>query len=325
MNELKTKYLGLDLNSPIIVSSSALTNSAEKIMKLEQLGAGAVVLKSIFEEQINYETSNLLQHNEYPEAADYILAYAKTNTVENYINLIKLSKSMVQIPIIASINCVTAKDWTDIARKFEEAGADGLELNIHLIITDKKMESVLVEEKYIEILDKVKRAVKIPIAIKIGNDFTNLANIVDKFQAHGAAGIVLFNRFYAPDIDIEKMEFTCSSIFSNPDDIRNSLRWVGLLSDVVKNIDISASTGVHDYKGAIKMLLAGAQTVQVCSTLYKNGLDELKSISEGLRNWIINNGYETVDDIRGILSYKQIKNPTIYERAQFMKYFSSVE
>jgi dihydroorotate dehydrogenase (fumarate) len=325
MAKLETSYLGLKLKNPIIVSSSALTNSVEKIKKLEDFGAGAVVLKSIFEEQINFETSNLLQHNIYPEAEDYILNYAKTNAIEQSMELINNAKARVKLPIIASINCVSDKNWIGFAKKFESAGADALELNMHIIISDINLESEKVEEKYLEILQQVKEAVNLPISVKIGSNFSNLANMVNRLYAFGAQGVVLFNRFYQPDIDIENMHFTSCAVFSNPSDIRNSLRWVGMLSDLVKNVEISASTGVHDHIAAIKMLLAGAQTVQVCSTLYKNGVEKLEKIVNGLNEWIDSGGYDSVNDIRGLMSYKNIKDPSIYERAQFMKYFSSVE
>lgn len=325
MADLKTNYLGLKLKNPVIVSSSALTNSVDKIKRLEENGAGAVVIKSIFEEQINQETSSLLQHNDYPEAGDYILNYAKSNTIENYLELIENAKSEVNIPILASVNCVSSKDWTTFAKTLQDAGADALELNIHIVVSDKELKSNDLEQKYYKILDEVRSTVSIPIAVKIGNHFSNLSYFVNKLYAHGANGVVLFNRFYEPDIDINTMQFTSSEVFSNPSDIRHSLRWIGIISDLVETMEISASTGIHDAGAAIKMLLAGATTVQVCSTLYKNGVQELGKIIAGIEKWMDSKGYESVNDIRGLLSYREIPNPSVYERAQFMKYFSSVE
>ncbi|NJO89575.1 MAG: dihydroorotate dehydrogenase-like protein [Chloroflexia bacterium] len=325
MADLKTTYLGLELKNPVIVSSSGLTNSIDKIKKLEKNGAGAIVIKSIFEEQINHETSSLLKHNNYPEAGDYILNYAKSNTIETYLELVKDAKEQVKIPIIVSVNCVSADDWISFTKTLEEAGADAVELNIHIIVADQELKSADVEQRYYDILKEVRKNTKIPIAVKIGNHFSNLSNFVSRLYAHGANGVVLFNRFYEPDIDIEAMQFTNSEVFSNPSDIRHSLRWVGMLSDLVETVDISASTGVHDSKAAIKMLLAGARTVQVCSTLYKNGVEELNKIVSGISEWMDKKGYENVADIRGLMSYKEIPNPSVYERAQFMKYFSSVE
>ncbi len=325
MANLQTHYLGLEIKNPIIVSSSALTNSVEKIKKLEEKGAAAVVLKSLFEEQINYETSSLLQHKRYPEASDYILHYAKDNTLNEYLNLIKEAKASVSIPVIASINCVSEKDWTKYAADIEEAGADALELNIHIVVSNRDIKSKDIEQKYIDILKNVKEETDLPVAVKIGCHFTNIGRIVDRLNAYGAEGVVLFNRFYEPDIDIDNLKFTSGEIFSSPSDIRHSLRWVGIASNLIPNIDISASTGVHDGKAAIKMLLAGAQSVQVCSTLYKNGIDELTKIIKEISDWMDNKNYKRIADFRGIMSYREIKDPAIYERAQFMKYFSSVE
>ncbi len=325
MADLKTTYLGLELKNPVIVSSSGLTNSIDKIKKLEKNGAGAIVIKSIFEEQINHETSSLLKHNDYPEAGDYILNYAKSNTIENYLELVKDAKEQVQIPIIVSVNCVSTDDWVGFTKTLEEAGADAVELNIHIVVADQELKSADIEQRYYDILKEVRKNTKIPIAVKIGNHFSNLSYFVSRLYAHGANGVVLFNRFYEPDIDIESLQFTSSEVFSNPSDIRHSLRWVGMLSDLVETVDISASTGVHDSAAAIKMLLAGARTVQVCSTLYKNGVEELNKIVNGIAEWMDKKSYEKVADIRGLMSYKEIPNPSVYERAQFMKYFSSVE
>jgi dihydroorotate dehydrogenase (fumarate) len=325
MADLKTTYLGLELKNPVIVSSSGLTNSVDKIKKLEKNGAGAIVIKSIFEEQINHETSSLLKHNAYPEAGDYILNYAKSNTIETYLDLVKDAKEQVKIPIIASVNCVSTDDWVSFTKILEEAGADAVELNIHIVVADPEVKSADIEQKYYNILREVRKNTKIPIAVKIGNHFSNLSNFVSRLYAHGANGVILFNRFYEPDINIDSMQFVSSEIFSNPGDIRHSLRWVGMLSDLVETVDISASTGVHDATAAIKMLLAGARSVQVCSTLYQNGVEELNKIVNGIAEWMDKKGYESVNDIRGLMSYKEIPNPSIYERAQFMKYFSSVE
>lgn len=325
MADLKTKYLGLELKTPLIVSSSGLTNSVEKIKKLEENGAGAVVIKSIFEEQINHETSSLLQHKDFPGAHDYILTYSKSNAIEKYLDLIEKAKKEVNIPVIASVNCVSKDDWTDFAKSIEDAGADAIELNIHIIVSDIEMKGEDVEQKYFDIVAEVNKHIKIPIAVKIGNNFSNLGHFVYRLYAHGAKGVVLFNRFYEPDIDIEDMKFVSSEVFSNPTDLRQSLRWVGMLSDLTDMVQISSSTGVHDAKAAVKMLLAGARTVQVCSTLYKNGVEELGKIAKGISEWMEDKGYKRVRDFRGIMSYKDIPNPSVYERAQFMKYFSNIE
>jgi len=267
----------------------------------------------------------LFEFHVYAEAGDYILNYAKENTLNEYLNLLKDAKKEISIPVIASINCVSDIDWTGYAKDFEEAGADAIELNIHIVVSDRNISSADIEKKYLDIVRKVKQKTKIPIAAKIGYHFSNIGNIVDNIYAQGANGVVLFNRFYEPDIDIDSMKFISSEVFSNPSDIRHSLRWVGILSDLIPNVEISASTGIHDGRAAVKMLLAGAQTVQVCSTLYKNGIDELNKIIKEISDWMDEKNYESIADFRGIMSYKDIKNPSVYERAQFMKYFSSVE
>jgi len=325
MRNLETSYMGLKLKNPIIVSSSGLTNSVEKIKLLEEKNAGAVVLKSLFEEQINFEAGDLLRYNDFPGAEDYILTYSKNNSVEEYLKLIREAKRAVSIPIIASINCVSAADWSQFAKRVEEAGADAIELNIYLFPNKKDISAEELENKYYAIVRKVKSLIKIPLAVKIGSNFTNLPAFVEQLAANGASAVVLFNRFYEPDIDIQEMKITSSEVFSNPTNIRNSLRWVGLISESVNGIQISASTGVHSGEAAIKQLLAGATTVQICSVIYKNGTSEINKILNDLTDWMTQKNFKTIKDFRGKMSSKSIANPSVYERAQFMKYFSNVE
>lgn len=325
MRNLETSYMGLKLKNPIIVSSSGLTNSVEKIKLLEEKNAGAVVLKSLFEEQINFEAGDLLRYNDFPGAEDYILTYSKNNSVEEYLKLIREAKRAVSIPIIASINCVSAADWSQFAKRVEEAGADAIELNIYLFPNKKDISAEELENKYYAIVRKVKSLIKIPLAVKIGSNFTNLPAFVEQLAANGASAVVLFNRFYEPDIDIQEMKITSSEVFSNPTNIRNSLRWVGLISESVNGIQISASTGVHSGEAAIKQLLAGATTVQICSVIYKNGTSEINKILNDLTEWMTQKNFKTIKDFRGKMSSKSIANPSVYERAQFMKYFSNVE
>ena len=322
--DLSTSYMGLSIPSPIIVSSSGLTNSIEKIKAMEEYGAGAVVLKSLFEEQIRYEAGSLLEGTDYPEAQDYVNTYVQDNTLSHYIQLINDAKAAVSIPVIASINCVTADDWTSYAKDIQEAGADAIELNIYIIPTDINEDSFNYEEKYYDIVRQVKSKVSIPIAVKIGQNFTNLPHVVNRLAAFGASAVVLFNRFYEIDIDTEHQKFGSAAIFSTPASIRQSLRWVGILSDRVKKLELSASTGVHDGEAVVKQLLAGAQTVQLCSVLYQKGIGQLRNITEELKEWMEKNGHETIGSFRASMNYSTIDNPSVYERAQFMKYFSSV-
>ena len=326
MANLETKYMGLSLKNPIVVASSGLTNSIEKIKELEAAGAGAVVLKSIFEEQINSEVSHLINkdpQNLYPEAEDYIWNYTRNNSITKHIQLLKEAKKVVSIPIIASINCVSDKEWTAFAKDFEQAGADALELNLFVLPTQRNKSAQEVEQLYIDILLKVKKLVKIPVSIKIGFYFTNLVSVADKMVGAGAQAVVMFNRFYEPDIDINKLEIIPSEVFSSPADIRRSLRWVGILSASVPQLQIAASTGIHDSEAVIKQLLAGAQVTQLCSTLYINGAQQIAGILNDLNVFMKKWNFKTIDDFRGRLSYKNIPDPQMYERSQFMKYFSS--
>ncbi|MCW3806213.1 dihydroorotate dehydrogenase-like protein [Plebeiibacterium marinum] len=328
MTKLNTSYLGLTLKNPIIVSSSGLTNSVEKIAKVVEAGAGAVILKSLFEEQINHEINKQIQQGEgydYPEAMDYITGYTKDNSVGEYLKLIADAKAKFDVPVIASINCFSSDEWIDFAKKIEEAGADAIELNVHVVNTDKNIEASAIEGLYYNIAENISKAIKIPFAIKLGDNFANLVAVVNKLYALGSKGVVLFNRFYQPDIDINNLTLNSASVFSTPSDIRKSLRWVAIVSDKVEQIDVSASTGNHDGESVIKQLLAGASTVQVCSTVYKNGAKVITEMLNELSYWMEEKGFDSIDDFRGKMSYKNIPDPAMYERAQFMKYFSSLE
>jgi dihydroorotate dehydrogenase (fumarate) len=325
MVNLKTTYLGLELKNPVIVSSSGLTDSVDKIKNLEIQGAAAVVLKSLFEEQIKVEAGILKdkETSQYPEASDYISTYVKDNAISNYLTLIKDAKAAVSIPVIASINCYSADEWIYFAKEIESAGADALELNIYYIPIDKDFTSADFENIYFEICLKIKETIKLPVAIKLGSNFTNPSYLVEQLYFRGASGVVLFNRFYETDIDITTLKLKPGNLFSHEYDIRNTLRWVAITSSQVPKIDISASTGVHSSEAAIKLLLAGAQTVQVCSVLYKHGPSFIKTILEGITSWMELNNREDIKSFRGQLNYKNIEDPAVYERAQFMKYFSS--
>ncbi len=328
MANLETSYLGLKLKNPIIVSSSGLTTNLNKIEKVVNAGAGAVVLKSLFEEQINYEINNQIQKGEgydYPEAIDYITGYTKDNSVGAYLKLIKEAKEKFDIPIIASINCFSATEWIDFAKKIEAAGADAIELNIHVVTTDKNVEASVVEGLYYSIAENIKKTLSIPFAMKLGDNFANLVGVVNKLYALGAKGVVLFNRFYEPDIDINSLKLVSASVFSSPSDIRKSLRWVAIVSDKIDQIDVSASTGNHDGESVIKQLLAGAASVQVCSAIYKKGPKVISEMLNELSYWMETKGFNSISDFKGKMSYRNISDPTTYERAQFMKYFSSME
>lgn len=321
MSRLETTYLGLKLKNPVIAGSSGLTSSIEKIKEIEKKGAGAIVLKSLFEEQINYEAGSLADTSDSPEALDYVKYYTKNNTVQEYLDLIKKAKAEINIPVIASINCVSAKDWVDFAKQIEDAGADALEINVFVLPNDRNASGEKYESIYFELADKLKKRLTIPFAFKLGTHFTNLVGFIQKLHV---PGVVLFNRFYAPDIDVDQMKFVSSEVFSSPSDNRDTLRWVGIVSSKIPLLDIAASTGIHDGDAVIKQILAGAKVVQVCSTLYKNGIAQLENIIQDVESWMEKQGFEHIDEFRGKMSYHNIKDPLIYERSQFMKYFSSI-
>ncbi len=324
---LQTNYMGLVLKNPLVVSSSALTNSVAKIKKLEEAGAGAVVLKSLFEEQIAYESNQLVDNmqGDYPEAYDYIKNYTRNNGVSDYVNLIKEAKSAVSIPLIASIHCYSSEEWVDFARQLQTAGADALELNINILNTDKYGDCRAVEEKYFQIVSQVSKSVTIPVAVKIGNQFSDLVAFVKNLYAAGAKGVVLFNRFFQPDIDIDKMAITSAEVFSSPSDYALSLRWIAIISGQIKEVHLSASTGIHDGQTVVKQLLAGAQTVQVCSAIYLQGGEVITQMLHDLTSWMSQKGFMEISEFRGRLNYGGIPDQAVYERTQFMKYFASGE
>jgi dihydroorotate dehydrogenase (fumarate) len=320
--------MGFNLKNPIIVGSSGLTNSVESIVEIEKNGGAAVVLKSLFEEQINMLISKTMHAQDanfgYPEADDYISNYTSSNEIDNYLKLIKGAKEAVNIPIIASINCISSADWVSFARKIQDAGADGLELNIFILPSDPKKDATQNETVYFEIIEKVKKEVSIPVAIKISAYFSGLANMALKLSWTGIKGIVLFNRFFSPDIDIDNFKVTATNVFSHPEELAMSLRWVAMLSSRL-HCDIAASTGIHDGKAVIKQLLAGAKAVQIASVLYKNGFGDIAKMIKDLETWMDKHNFESIDDFCGKMSIKDAENPAAYERVQFMKHFSGIE
>lgn len=323
MADLSTDFVGLKLRNPLIVSSSGLTDSVEKIQKLENAGAGAVVLKSLFEEQILFEAGHLAESSDYPEADDYIKRYTRSNTVDKYLGLIEQASSAVSIPVIASINCVSASEWTDFASKIEDAGAAALELNVYFLPAGKDTNSEDYEKLYLNIAQKVKHQVNIPVIMKLGMHFTHLVNMVNLLYHRGVDGVVLFNRFYSPDINTGDLKMTSSEVFSSPVDLRFSLRWVAIVSAMVDTIHLAGSTGVHDGQAIVKLILAGARAVQVCSAIYKHGPKIITSMLDDLNTWMDQKKFSGQDAFRGQMNYKNLPEPQVYERSQFMKYFSS--
>ncbi len=325
MENLKTTYLGLSLKSPLIVSSSRLTSDLQHLKEAEKFGAGAVVLKSLFEEQILHHISTIPSSVDYPEADDYISNYSRSHSVEEYLDLIRSAKKNLSIPVIPSINCFSPKGWIDFAKNIEDAGADAIEINMFFLPGSRKESSEEAEHVYFELIENLKAAVSLPVAIKIGYRFSNILYMIDQFYMRGVEGIVMFNRFYEPDIDVNRMEIIPAPVFSNEGDRRYVLRWVAMASAQDIDIDISASTGVHSGDDAIRYILAGAETVQLCSVLYKKGFGILKDINEHILGWMKQKGFKNTGDFRGKLNWANYDKPAVFERTQFMKYFSSID
>ena len=324
MADVRTKYAGLELKSPIIIGSSGLTGSTKHFKDFESYGAGAIVLKSIFEEEIHHEYRKFLEEAEkyqYDyEYVDYFDYKIKQENIDKYIKLIEEAKKTVNIPIIASINCVSPHEWTYFTKKVEEAGADALELNIFIMPSTLEMTSQEIEQTYFDIVDAVKKEIKIPVIVKMSYFFSNLMQMILKLSEKADA-LVLFNRFYNPDIDIKNKKIVPASIFSKPEDVVIPLRWIALASGRAKS-SLAASTGVHSGESLIKLILAGADAVQVVSAIYKNGAAYIGKMLDELKAYMDENGYAKLDDMKGLLSQKNLKHPDLYERVQFMRYFS---
>jgi dihydroorotate dehydrogenase (fumarate) len=323
MADLQTTYMGFSLKTPVIVSSCGLTSSLEKMMAMERYGAGAVVLKSLFEEQINMEASAMALTSDYPEALDYIRNYTKSNSLDEYLSLVEKARESLHIPVIASIHCSTVADWTRFARKIESAGAHAIELNVFSLPIRPETQTEDIENIYLSLAENIRKQVTIPIAFKLGPYFTNVLQMAGKLYHRKINGLVLFNRFYEPDINVNTLDFTAAKVFSTPDELRHSLRWVGLVCGTVEHLDVAASTGIHSGEAVVKQILAGAKAGMVCSVLYKKGLEQIQVIVNELAGWMDKKGYKTIDSFRGKMSYKNIPDPTLWERSQFMKYFSS--
>lgn len=328
MANLESYYLGLKLKSPVIVASSGLTKSIEKIVEFEKFGAGAVVLKSLFEEQIRFEYNKSIEASEngfnYPEAEDYIRQYTTANEVAEYVQLIKEAKRSISIPVIASVNCVSSEEWPNFALEIERAGADAIELNIFILPTNKNLDTATIENQYFGIVKAVRNNTKLPISVKIGHGFTNPAQFIHKLSCLDIQGIVLFNRAFRTDFDLEKMKIVSGSIFSNPDELNETLRWVAITSADTR-CDLCASVGIYDGQSALKALAAGAKTVQVASAFYKKGTEIVSKMNQEMSQWLDTHNYKSISGIIGKMAYKSSANPSAYERVQFMKYFSGIE
>ncbi len=318
---LSTTYMGLRLENPIIVSSSKLTGTLENIKKCIDHGAGAIVLKSLFEEQLLADTNKLMDQDEkyfwYPEAVDYINTYSKDFGLKEYIGMIREAKKYGDTPLIASINCISSKEWPQFAKSIQDAGADGIELNISIFPFDWSVSSKEIEDQYVEILTEVKKFISIPVSVKLGPYFTNLLQIAKRLVDAGADGLVIFNRYYRPDIDIEKEAVVKDNFLSAPEEITQPLRWASVVKSNL-NCQVAASTGIQCYGGIVKVLLAGADAAQLCSVFYKNGIGYIETMLKEMKNWMEGHGYLSIADFKGKV-LKDNENTAAFQRVQFMK------
>jgi dihydroorotate dehydrogenase (fumarate) len=324
MPDISTRYMGIELRNPIIIGSSGLTSTAKGVKNLEENGAGAVVLKSIFEEEILYEMQTTFSVKDLVgyqlEQYDLYNYEIRRDNLNLYSKLIKECKKEASIPVIASINCTYSHEWIQYAEQLQTSGADALELNMYFLPMNFVRSTQQLEKTYFEIIKKILDRVSIPISLKISPYFTNLGPMIQKLSKSGISGLVLFNRFYMPDIDIDDFKVVPSSMLSTPDEYLTSLRWIAIMSQKT-DCDLLASTGIHDGKTLIKQLLAGAKAVQTVSSLYRNGAGHIQLMLEELKAWMTQHGYENIGQFRGKMSQDKATDSAVFERVQFMKYF----
>ncbi len=322
--DLTTTYLGMKLRSPLVPSASPLSEEIDNIRAMEDAGAGAAVFYSLFEEQLRLDTFELNHHLTYgtesfPEALSYFPQPVEYHLgPDGYLNHIRRAKEAVDIPIIASLNGSSLGGWIDFARLIEQAGANALELNVYHIPTDMNMTGAEVEQQYIEVLKAVKAAIRIPVAIKLSPFFSNMANMAKRLDEAGADGLVLFNRFYQPDIDLETLEVKPNVILSTPQALRLPMRWIAILHGHIK-ASLAATSGVHEAQDVLKMLMAGADVTMLCSVLLRHGVNHIRIIEQEVRRWMTEHEYVSVRQMQGSVSQKNCADPTAFERAQYMK------
>jgi len=325
--DLTTTYLGLQLKNPLVPSASPLSHSLDGMKRLEDAGAAAIVMYSLFEEQIIHESAEISHYLAYGsesffEAQSYFPAVQDYNLgPEDYVELLHKAKKSLGIPVIGSLNGITAGGWVKYAKKMEEAGADAIELNVYYIPTDPNITSTDVEDRYLEVLNEVKRNVKVPVAMKLSPFISSFANFARRLDLAGVNGLVLFNRFYQPDIDLEALEVRPGVVLSHSHDLRLPLRWIAILRGQVKS-SLAATTGIHTADDALKMLMAGADVTMLCSSLLMNGPGHLAEILTGMKQWMIDHEYVSVAQMKGSMSQQSIADPSAFERANYMKALS---
>jgi len=322
MSRTATTYLGLKLKNPIIIGSSPLTASLDKLKRCEDGGAAAVVLKSIFEEQIEWDVAKSLQQSAdyvgHVDGSDFLTESSRNFHLDAYLSLVEEAKRELSIPVVASINCRTEGAWLDYIGRLAEVGADALELNYHILPSDFKKDSQTLEEEFFHLVGEARKRSTLPLSIKIGSHFTAMANVVKRLDEIGVDGLVLFNRFYQPDVDIEKVTTRASIMLSSSQEYTLALQWTALLSAYL-NLDICASTGIHSGKTLIKMLLSGAKAVQICSVVMQKGTKVIEEMLKDLLEWMDRHEARDFVDFRGKLAHKRIEDPSEWERSQYMK------
>jgi len=324
----KVKYLGLELNSPIVAGSCGLTANIDNLVKLEESGAGAVVIKSVFEEQIIYDikrnTHVMAPVGNYGESYEYIAQHVADDSLNKHFSLIREAKQRLTIPVIGSVNCYSHENWLTYAKRFEEVGCDALELNMAILPYETSLSADDVERTFNNIIQSLKKSITIPISIKVGPYFTDMAKFMQQLSWTGIQGITMFNKSLEVDIDVEKETMGNASVLSVPENLYNTLRWTAILSKKLR-CNLSATTGVTKPEDVVKLLLAGATTVQVASCLYANGVGYMRQLNDGLRDWMQRKGYESIDQFRGKLAMKSNESASMTMRTQFMHYFAGIE
>jgi len=330
MTDLSTKYLGLNLHTPLVASASPLSQDIDGIRRLEDAGASAIVLYSLFEEQLRQEAMELEYHlaagtDSFAESLTYLPMRSEFRTgPEGYLEHIRKAKKAVGIPIIASLNGATLGGWTHYAEQIEQAGADAIECNIYAIPADMDVPGNEVEQSYVDILRAVKSAVHIPVAVKLSPFFSNMAYMAKRLERAGADGLVLFNRFYQPDIDLDELEIRPHVLLSTPQALRLPLTWIGILYGRVR-VNLAATSGIHGAEDVIKLLLVGADVTMLCSALLEEGISHLRYVEHDLREWLELHEYESVTQMQGSMSQLRCPDPSAFERAQYMRAVKGIE
>lgn len=322
--DLSTTYLGLRLKNPIVASASPLSRSLDSMKKLEDAGAAAIVMYSLFEEQIEHESAELHHYltygsESYAEAIDYFPDISEYNLgPEQYIELLHEAKHSLEIPVIGSLNGISNGGWIEYAKRMEQAGADAIELNVYYIPTDPKLTSQEIEDRYINVLHAVKKAVTIPVAMKLSPFFSSLAHVAKRLEHAGANGLVLFNRFYQPDFDLAELEVKPGVVLSTSDELRLPLRWIAILHGMVQ-VSLAGTSGVHTAEDVLKMVMAGADATMMCSVLLKNGPEHITRVLENLQKWMLEHEYLSIEQMKGSMSQQSVPDPSAFERANYMK------